>query len=390
MIRSVANRSARPRVAIIGAGIIGLSVGWRLAASGCPVRIFERGEAARCEPGRAASWAAAGMLAAGVEAEPSEETMLPLSLRARALWPGFARELEAASGVKVGYRAEGTLVIALNRDDAEQLRFTYDLQRRLGLEPVWLPAGEALALEPRLNPRLAAASFSPMDHQVDNRLVMAALIEAFRRQGGVLDERCGVAGVETRGGAAVGVLAGGTRHEADVVILAAGALVREVPGLPAEALPPVRPVKGQMLALRMPAAAPLLRHVVWAPRSYLVPRTDGRLIVGATVEERGFDPALTAGGVLALLEGAWRALPAVEECPIEEMWTGFRPGSPDDAPILGPSGVPGLVHASGHHRHGILLAPVTAEAIAAYILSGVVPDTIRAFGPGRFRVEERR
>jgi glycine oxidase len=146
----------------------------------------------------------------------------------------------------------------------------------------------------------------------------------------------------------------------------------------------VRPIKGQMLAVRMDPAAPLLRHVVWAPNAYLVPRRDGRLIVGATVEERGFDDKLTAGGVMALLDGAWRALPAIEELPIDEMWVGFRPGSRDDAPILGTCEVDGLVLATGHYRNGILLTPITADAVSALVLTGRTPEAICAFGIGRF------
>ncbi len=139
-----------------------------------------------------------------------------------------------------------------------------------------------------------------------------------------------------------------------------------------------------MLALQMDASAPLLRHVIWLPRGYLVPRRDGRLLIGATVEERGFDAALTAGGLLTLIESAWRAVPAIEELPIAETWVGFRPGSRDDAPLLGPSGVDGLIIATGHHRNGILLAPLTAAAIGGYILSGRVPEILRSFAPDRF------
>jgi glycine oxidase len=146
----------------------------------------------------------------------------------------------------------------------------------------------------------------------------------------------------------------------------------------------VRPVKGQMLALRMDPGAPLLNHVVWMPKAYLVPRRDGRLLIGATVEERGFDDAITAGGIYGLLDAAWRAVPAIEELPIDEIWTGFRPGSRDDAPILGPSALDGLVLATGHHRNGILLTPITADAIAEHVLTGRVPAAIRAFGPARF------
>jgi len=172
-------------------------------------------------------------------------------------------------------------------------------------------------------------------------------------------------------------------------VLAAGAWSRKVQGLPGEALPPVRPVKGQMMALAMDPMAPLLRHVLWTSRIYLVPRSNGRLVVGGTVEERGFDVRLTAGGVLALLEAAWRAVPAIEELAIEESWVGFRPASPDDAPILGPGPIDGLVIATGHHRNGILLTPITALAISDYVLTGHLAEAIRPFGPGRFADRSR-
>jgi glycine oxidase len=181
-----------------------------------------------------------------------------------------------------------------------------------------------------------------------------------------------------------GVRVGDDMTPADVVVLAAGAWSRSIGGLPASALPPVRPVKGQMLALRMDRKAPLLQHVVWAPGAYLVPRQDGRLLIGATVEEKGFDPALTAGAQLALLEAAWRALPGIEELPIDEMWVGFRPGSRDDAPIIGAGPVAGLVYATGHYRNGILLTPITADAVAALILDGAVDPRVQPFGIERF------
>jgi glycine oxidase len=386
MAYSISEHSgAMPRVAIVGGGVIGLAIGWRLAAAGCPVEIFEHGTA-----GRGASWAAAGMLAAGIETEPSEEALLPLTRLSQALWPDFAVALEAASGIEVDLRTEGTLAVALTRDDVDQLRFNYDLHRRLGIEMTWLSGVEALAREPMLHPRLAAACYSPADGQVDNRHVARALIEAFRRAGGTLHEETPVEEIDIAGGTARGLVVRGERHAADVVVLAAGAWSRGIAGIPPIARPPVRPVKGQMLAVQMDPAAPLLRHVVWAPKSYLVPRRDGRLIIGATTEERGFDPSMTAGGVLALLEGAWRALPGIEELPIQEMWVGFRPGSRDDAPILGASGVDGLVLATGHHRNGILLTPVTADAIATYILTGEIAEAIRPFGLDRFREKEER
>jgi glycine oxidase len=356
-----------------------LALGWRLAAAGCRVDIFERDEA-----GRGASWAAAGMLAAGVETEPGELPLRALNRLSQELWPGFAAELEAASGESVGLRREGTLVVALTRDDLQQLRFTYDFQRAQGIALDWLSGAAAREREPHLHPHLAGAVFSSADHQVDNRRVVSALRRAFAAAGGTLHEHAAVSAVEIAGGRAKGVRLGDSRHAANVVVLAAGAWSGAIAGLPGEVLPPVRPIKGQMLALRMDPRAPLLHHVVWTPKVYLVPRRDGRLIVGGTVEERGFDAALTAGGVFALLEGAWRTLPGVEDLAIDEMWVGFRPGSRDDAPVLGPCAVDGLVLATGHHRNGILLTPVTADALARFVLSGEMDEAIRPFGIGRF------
>jgi glycine oxidase len=376
---------ALPRVAVIGAGVSGLGIAWRLAAAGCPVAVFERGQA-----GRGASWAAAGMLAAGLEAEPGEERLLALNLEGQRLWPAFRDQLEAASGIGVGYREEGTLAVALTRDDVERLRFAFEFQRACGIQLDWLSGVEARRLEPHLRPGLAGAVLSPNDKQVDSRRLVLALKQAFLAAGGVLQEHAEVRAVDVEGGRARGVVVGDERCAADVVVLAGGAWSAGLEGLAAAARPPVRPVKGQMLAVRMDPAKPLLRHVLWAPKGYLVPKADGRLIVGGTVEERGFDPELTAGGVLALLEAAWRALPSIEELPIDELWTGFRPTSRDDAPILGPTPVEGLFVATGHHRNGILLTPLTALTVSEAILSGRVPEIIRAFTIERFTVAAGR
>jgi glycine oxidase len=362
--------------------VIGLSIGWRLAQAGCTVDVFERGSA-----GCGASWAAAGMLAAGLEAEPGEQALYALNRASQESWPDFAAELEAASGLSVGLRREGTLMLALTRDDAARLKFNFEFQRGLGIPLEWLSAGEARKREPHLSPHLAAAIFSPEDHQVDNRLLVNALACAFTGAGGTLHESGNVDALELAGGRVAGVAVSGQHHAADAVVLAAGAWSNAIGGLPREALPPVRPVKGQMLALQMDPAAPLLRHVVWAPKAYLVPRADGRLLIGATVEERGFDPKLTAGGILALLDGAWRAIPGIEELPIAEQWVGFRPGSRDDAPLLGASGIDGLVIATGHYRNGILLTPITARAVAHYIVTGETEPTIAPFRPDRFKVK---
>jgi len=324
------------------------------------------------------------MLAAAVETEPGEEPLLPLALESQRLWPDFARELEAASGISIDYRDEGTLVVALNRDDTAQLRHSYEFQKGLGLDLHWLTAAEARQREPHLKPGIAAGVFSPRDHQVENRLLGQALAVAARRAGVELIEHCPVGEITMAGGCASGIVTGRGHDAADVVVLAAGAWSREIAGIPSAYLPPVRPIKGQMLALQMDPAAPLLRHVLWLPRGYLVPRHDGRLVIGGTVEERGFDQSLTAGGLFALIEGAWRAIPAIEELPIAETWVGFRPGSRDDAPLLGPSGLDRLVIATGHHRNGILLTPVTAAVVSDYILKERLPEIAVAFSPERF------
>ena len=380
-----ANRAKTPPVAIVGAGVCGLGIAWLLAQAGRAVEVFDKGEA-----GRGATWAAAGMLAAGAETEPGEEALLALTLESRKMWPDFARALEAASGLDLGYRDEGTLVVAPTRDDAEQLRFTYEFQRGLGLELEWLSGAEARRREPHLRPGIAGAVYSPADHQVDNRQLALALKEACLRAGVRLHEHCEVTGLDLEAGRVRGLWAGKARHAAEAVVLATGAWSGGLDWLPPQARIPVRPVKGQMLSLIMDPAMPLLSHVLWAPKIYLVPRSDGRLLVGATVEEKGFDRALTAGGLYELLDAAWRPLPAIEELPIEETWVGHRPTSRDDAPILGETALEGLLLATGHHRNGILLAPLTAEAISDLILKGEMRPEARAFGLSRFAQDGAR
>jgi glycine oxidase len=378
------------RLAVIGAGVMGLGIGWRLAQAGWRVDLYDRGKA-----GRGASWAAAGMLAAGLEAEPGEAQLLALNRQSQRLWPAFARELEAKSGVDLGYRDEGTLLLALDRDQLEELRFTYDFQRAAGVALEWLDGPELRRREPCLHPGLPGALYCAEDHQVDNRRLVEALRQLFLEAGGRLHEGRAVEAVEIERGRVVGLRLAGEDGDAEFlpaerVLLAAGAWSRQIEGLPEAMRPPVRPVKGQLLALRMDAAAPLLRHVVWAPKVYLVPRKDGRLVLGATVEERGFDDRLTAGGLLALLEPAWRALPGIEELAVEESWVGFRPGSRDDAPILGPSGIEGLSFATGHHRNGILLAPLTIDAMSRYLATGELDPAIQPFGIERFAADDMR
>jgi len=380
----VPNRPARnvskPNVAIIGAGVIGLGIAWRLAMRGVPVTVFDKGAC-----GAGASHAAAGMLAACAEAEPGEEALVTLGRASQARWPAFAAELKQASGVDVGLRPEGTLVVALTSDDQARLSHQLVFQQKLGLPLQWITAAETRRREPHLAGKLAGAVFSPEDTQVDNRKLAAALRIAAEAAGAGISEHQAVKTISNDAGRVDGiVLADGRKVAADVVVLAAGAWSRSIEGLAPELRPPVRPIKGQMLALRMDPTAPLLTHVVWAPGAYLVPRLDGRLLVGATVEEKGYDTSLTAGGILTLLEAAWRVVPAVEELPIDEMWVGHRPGSRDDAPILGTGLIDGLIYATGHHRNGILLTPITADAVAELVFEGAADPAIRPFSIERF------
>lgn len=375
------NSTTDQQVIIIGGGVCGLAIGWELAEAGKAVTILERG---RC--GQEATHAAAGMLAAAAECEPGEEQLLQLTRWAQQLWPGYLDRLETSSGQRPDYRDEGTLVVALNRDEVERLRFRHEFQTSLGLPLRWLEAAELRQREPHLRQSAAAAIFSAEDHQVDNRQLAESLKQAYLNAGGSLREECEVEALDCSDPARKRIsLGNGDILETKTVVLAAGAWSRGLPGLPEEAMPPVRPLKGQSLALQMVPHSPLLEHVLWTEQIYCVPRRDGRLIIGATVEERGFDDSITAGGIYALIEGARRALPGIEDLPLIECWSGFRPGCRDDAPVLGETAVPGLHLATGHHRNGILLAPVTGHCIAQEILTGALPEAARPFTLARFK-----
>jgi glycine oxidase len=368
-------------VAVAGAGIIGLSIAWRLALRGLSVAVFERAEA-----GSGASLAATGMLAAAAEHEPGCHDLLALALESQRQWPQFRAALEAQSGLSVDFREDGTLVVALGRDEVERLRFRHDLHKRCGLATRWLGGPQVRDLEPGLRPSAAAGLHCADDHQVDPRRVMAALRAACLAAGVHLFEQCAVTAVDIEGGRACGLLTARGACRAQTVVLTAGAWIGDLapPGLKM----PVHPLKGQSLALRTTRDTGTLAHIVWTEQIHMAPKSDGRLIVGATVEERGFDETITAGGVYALLEGARRAFPAIEEMAIDAMWTGFRPSSIDDAPILGTAPVGNLVLATGHHRNGYLLAPVTAFAIEALVADGAMPAVAQPFGVGRFDPEE--
>jgi len=378
------NGSATPErydALVVGAGVVGLACAWRAAAAGLRVCVLERDRA-----GAGASDVAAGMLAPVGEVSWGEERLLTANLASAAAWPAFAAELAEASGRGVGYHPRGALHVALDRDEAEELRRRHELQVSMGLDAEWLLPTECRRLEPGLATSAAGGIHAPTEAEADPRVIVAALAEAFGHDGGELitgDEPAEpllagdrIEGVRTRLGREL---------RAERVVLAAGAWSGEAEWLPAETRPPVRPVKGQILVLR--GDEPVCERIVESRWVYLVPRDDGRLVVGATVEERGFDTAVTAGGVHELLREAYRLLPEVAELEIAEMTAGLRPGSPDNAPLIGPGRLDGLVLATGHYRNGILLAPLTADAVLAHLAGGDVPESAAGLTPARFDKE---
>jgi len=370
-------------VVVVGGGIIGLAVAWRLAQTDRAVTVVDPA------PGTAASHASAGMLCPVNEVRYGEEGLVALHLAAYERWPAFAAQLEAASGTDVGLRCDGALAVALDDDDLRALEQVRRFQEELGLPVRRLRSRDCRELEPMLAPRVRGGVSVERESSVDPRRVCAALTVAGRAAGVSFVDRH-LAEVVVRAGRVCGVvLDDGGELCGDTVVLALGAWSATVRGLPAEVVPPVRPVKGQILRLRFdPSSPPLTRTVHGLVRGrsvYLVPRADGELVVGATVEERGFDTSVTAGGVHELLEAAIELVPVVAELELLEAGAGLRPGSVDNAPVIGPTAVEGLLLATGHHRNGVLLAPLTADAVASLVTSGALPDEVAPFGIGRLR-----
>ncbi|MFD6181174.1 glycine oxidase ThiO [Streptomyces goshikiensis] len=371
-------------VLVIGGGIIGLVTAWRAARRGLRTVLADPA------PGGGAAQVAAGMLAAVTELHYGEETLLGLNLASAARYPEFAAELaDASGGMDIGYRACGTLAVALDADDRLHLRELHALQRRCGLESEWLTGRECRRLEPMLAPGVRGGLRVDGDHQVDPRRLAAALLAACERAG-VEIRRASAEWLLTAADRAVGVrLDDGVELRAGQVVLAAGSLSGRLAGVPPEVAAPVRPVKGQVLRLTVPAGyGPFLsrtvRAVVRGSHVYLVPRENGELVVGATSEELGWDTTVTAGGVYELLRDAHELVPGITELPLAETRAGLRPGSPDNAPLLGPTGLPGLHLATGHYRNGVLLTPLTGDVMAELLTTGAVPEIARPFTPRRF------
>ncbi|TQF05784.1 glycine oxidase ThiO [Kitasatospora acidiphila] len=374
---------ARSDVLVIGGGIIGLGLAWRTAQRGLSVTVVDPA------PGGGAARVAAGMLAPVTELQYGEEPLLHLGIASNTRYADFCQELTAATGLDTGYRATGTLAVALDADDKAELSELHAFHQRLGLDSRWLTGREARKLEPMLAPGVRGGLHVADDHQVDGRRLSTALLRACELAGVTL-HRAEAVELLVEGDRAHGVrLSTGERVTGGQLVLAAGPRSHQLPGLPDGVLPAIRPVKGQILRLRIPPAyGPFLsrnvRAVVRGGHLYLVPRADGELVIGATVEEQGYDTTVTAGGVYELLRDAHELVPGITELPLVESSAGLRPGSPDNAPLLGPTALPGLVAATGHYRNGVLLAPVTADLIAEYLATGTVPALAAPFSPSRF------
>ncbi len=367
---------------VVGGGVIGLATAWRAAARGMTVTLVERDGL-----GEGTSRIAAGMLApvAEVEFGGAGLRMLELAMRSARLWPGFAEELSAASGTEVALRATGTLLLARDADEEAELERQLEFRRSLGLDVKRLRPSAARELEPALAPTLRAALEAPGDHSLDPRGVLRALRQACAATGVRIRERSPLAGLEHDGSRLRAVvLAGGERLSAGAVVLAAGPWSGRLPGLPDGAGVPVRPVKGQILRLRDPAGPGLLERVIRYAGGYVVPRGDGRYVLGGTVEERGFDTSATAGAVYELLREGRELLPGITEMEIEELSVGMRPGTPDNLPAIGPARLAGLWWATGHYRNGILLAPLTAELVSGALCGEQATEMLGWCDPARF------
>jgi glycine oxidase len=374
-------------VLVVGGGVIGLAIAWRAAQRGLSVTVADP------DPAGGATRAAAGMLTPVAEAAYAERELFGLGRASLDRYPAFTAELTRLTGRPAGFRPTGTLQVAYDGDDLAVLVEQHRLQESFGQAATRLSARECRAAEPMLDPSVRGGLLAPGDGSVDPRLLAAALLAACE-QAGVTITRQAVTSLTGAGAVTGAELAGGDAIRAGQVVLAAGWRsgqllgAGQVPGAPAL---PVRPVKGQILRLRPgPGASgpPLLsrtvRGLVRGSSVYLVPRADGEIVVGATQEELGADTTVTAGGVWELLRDARLLVPGITELELAEAVAGLRPGTPDNAPVIGPAGVPGLVLATGHFRGGVLLAPVTADLVAEYLVTGQVPEQAAPFTASRF------
>ena len=371
----------RAEIVIIGAGVIGLAIAFELVRRNRSVLVLERDRV-----GAGATWASAGMLAPVSEAEAEEPAMVELALESHRRYPQFVEAVEAASGLSCGFRQDGTLVVALGRDDEEELEHLRVAQQSRGLRSIPLTADEVFEREPHLSGWVTGGLLAAEDYQVDPRLLVKALAAAIRTGGGSIREGARVDTLEAEG-ARLRRVSGqrGSREftvDCDVAVVAAGAWSSAAIDSPVSEFG-IRPVKGQICRLRGPR---LTRHVIRTPEVYLVGRGSGELVVGGTMEESGFDSSPTAGAVMDLLRRAWRVLPGIYDLTFAEFSVGLRPAARDHMPLMGETDVEGVFVATGHYRHGILLTPATASLMADLIANGRGSSLLTPFAARRLQV----
>jgi glycine oxidase len=363
-------------VAVVGAGIIGLSAAFELSTAGLRVVVLDRQE-----PGLESSWAAAGMLAPGPDS-PRATALVPLAKESFALYPGFVSAIEDASSKSVSFEREGTLeVFPGPSGEVAQSEFL-EAHRRFGLGAEIIDLAAARRMEPSLNSHASAVAWLPDEATVDPRLLVQAVAAAATNRGAQIRANYSVTSLILDGDRCLGVLANNERISARHVLIAAGAFCGNIEKGIARCAP-TRPVRGQMLALKHPDVR--LTRVLRSEKGYLVPRSDGRIIAGSTLEDAGFEKNVTQEGQQKILSAAIELAPALAGVEILEKWSGLRPGTPDDLPILGPTDIEGLLVATGHYRNGILLAPVTAELVREWITAGKTQSDVGAFSPLRFQ-----
>jgi glycine oxidase len=366
-------------VAIAGAGLIGTSVAFELAQAGLKVALFDRNE-----PGREASWASAGILSPAPES-PAMISMVPLAKASMNLYPSLVANVEEISGEQVGFRPKGTIDVFFSREAVSDLSTLIALHHGMGLKAEPLRPEDARDLEPSLSPELEAAALRPDEASIDNRAFTKAMLSAAEKSGVKVFAGANVAGIVKEGDRCTGLKLEKETINAKWIVVAAGCFSAEIEGV--KEFAPVRPAKGQMVSLR--ADELKIERVIWGEKVYIVPRNDGRILAGATVEYVGFDKQVTAGGVEKILSAAIEVIPEFANARIEETWAGLRPDSPDHLPILGPTDVDGLVIATGHFRSGVLLTPITARLVRQWITERSVEIDWERLSPMRF-IEARR
>jgi glycine oxidase len=365
-------------VAVAGGGVIGGAIALEVSRAGMRVGVFDRQQ-----PGQEASWASAGILSPAPES-PAMIAMVPLGKMSLALYPKFVVQVEEISGMNTGFRSKGTLEALFSGDAKAELSTIIALHHGLGLKAEPLRAADARKLEPALSEDVEAAVLRPDERSVDNRILTSAVLEAARRSGAEIFADNGVKAIWREGQRCAGLILQNEKVEATWTIIAAGCFSATIDGIAAYA--PLRPAKGQMVALR--AEDVEIERVLWGEHIYLVPRNDGRILAGATVEYAGFDKRTTAGGIEKILSAAIELAPGLANARIEETWAGLRPDTPDHLPILGPTDMDGLLMATGHFRSGILLTPITARLIREWITEQSVSVDWDRFSPLRFQAKE--